>query len=307
MKFFLCLFLFLFLTKEASSSTTIISLSKTDKTDKDFPYVGSLINMNNGTGGSGTVIGDGSFVITARHVITSDGSKKGMLLDSSNFLFIAENKLVSIDEVYGHPFCDLAILKLSEKLSTAAKISQRRSITGIEFYGVGFGKGCKDPKFNSINWDVPYGTKRVYKNTIQSVETYIEFNYGYVQKERNIVFVLKNISTLGQDRGAIQGEGMHGPGDSGGGLFISSYNHENHLIGIISAIGTEPVIFGIATDALNCKEWITQIVPDAFEAQKIEATSSSSVLKHKPSFKVDTYNEYVIPNKRRIRIKKQLA
>jgi len=245
----------------AEASVTVIPLGPKDKKADDFPYVGSVVNLVNNAAGSGSVIGDGTFVLTARHVITHNGSERGMLLDASNFAFNLNGKTYFVDRVYGHSTDDLAILKLKENAGKAVPIYNKNPI-GQTFYGVGFGKSSSCPSYDDIKWDVAYGTKRVYKNTFTWLQEEVSLNNGCFSVVDSFGFSLHRPETLFSPNGAIEGEGMHGPGDSGGPTLILD-GDTYKIAGIMISMTVTPPYSGYIARVDTNLWWIKSVIePD---------------------------------------------
>lgn len=260
------LFVFLFLSANfTEASVTLKPLCKYDKEINDFPFVGKVINVQDLSAGSGVVIGDGSFVLTARHVITHDGSQRGMLLDASNFSFFINEKSYSVEKVYGHDYSDIAILKLNEKIKDTVKIVNSDDILGKTFYGVGFGKSSSLPSAKEIEWNLPYGDKRIYKNKFHARIKQLTVNSSFeIVEEQTIAFYLEGIKEE-----IMPGQGIHGPGDSGGGIFILNADNTFSLVAVITALTPKEPIIGVMADLFSCKKWIESIAPDSFGIQSV--------------------------------------
>jgi len=256
--------LFYFLTllatfNVADASVTLVPLSSNDKTIHDFPFVGKVMNINTHSAGSGTVIGDGLFVLTAKHVVTDDRKSTGLLLEGSNFIFEIDDKNYDIERVYGAPNSDIAILKLVEPCPYYIDKLYDGMYIDTEFYGVGYGSGCIEACSHLLTWDMIYGIKRIYKNKFvfaSSVEIIIR-NETII--EQYLHFILHDPETLGQPFGAIEGEGLHGPGDSGGGIFVVK-NGEIYLAGVICAISQGVLPYrGIVAGIHENRNWIEAV------------------------------------------------
>lgn len=294
-------------SKPAFSSVTIVPLKANDKAIDNFPFVGMMINVSNNSCGSGTVIGDGSFVLTARHVVTHNGSDIGMLLDGSNFVFVIGDKKYKVLNVYGHPSADIAIVKIDGIHQQSAKLSFSTRFIGKEFYGTGYGKGSSSTTSKCIDWNLEYGTMRIYKNKMDTEFINLKISGSNITMTRVFIFSLSDPDTLGKNDGAIEGEGMHGPGDSGGGIFVIE-DGELHLFGVISALTQEAPYTGFVHDVSACKEWIESIAKNAVAIPKLQAPDEQNIqiniigeaLKS-PSPKVDTPFTPFLNNERRRR------
>jgi hypothetical protein len=255
---------------------TVIPLNSNDKNAQDFPFVGSLVNINTGASGSAVVIGDGSHIITARHVITHDGTQEGLVLEGANFVFTLEGEGFLVERVFANESSDVAILKLIKKAPCSIKLYNSEDSLNKDFYGVGFGKGSTMACSNLIIWDLPYGTKRIFKNTILGSRYEIRISNNKITLEKKLFFVLRESGNSFYK--PIEGEGMHGPGDSGGGIFINN-NGNMELVAIINSILPQSPIAGFVADLYYCKSWIESIVPNSFaDKQSIKLKIDPSIV-----------------------------
>jgi hypothetical protein len=110
-------------TSFANASVTLVPLKNTDKNVSDFGCVGRITNILGGSVGSATIVGDGSFIITARHITTLNGTSTELPLPPVGFYFSLEDKHCPIEEIYVHPYADIAIMKLQKTFPNPAKIS----------------------------------------------------------------------------------------------------------------------------------------------------------------------------------------
>lgn len=281
----------------ANASVTIVPLNPKDKTSQDFSFVGSVVNINDFSCGSGTVIGDGSFILTSKHVITDNGTANGLVLDPSNFAFVIEGTGYIVEKIYANNPNDIAILKINMKYPVAIKLHASNNLVGKDFYGAGFGKSSSNPKYNKIDWDIEYGEMRIFKNTITERTISITVKDSKIKIENDYIFYLRDPAS----RLAIEGEGIFGPGDSGGGIFINNCG-QIELIGVIKAISLEHPIMGYFVDIHSCKDWICKIVPDAFCEEKVISPNLASVVFGNKSLKADSCIA-IFEKKRRLRVK----
>jgi hypothetical protein len=234
-------------------------LCENDKKAEDFTYVGGIQNILTGGAGSAVIIGEGQYLITARHCLTLSGTVEGQVVCAEALIYFDNQNSYHVSEVYASEKADLAICKLNVKLKSYAKIIPELLVDD-EFYGVGLGKSSSQINFEKMDFDLPYGTKRVFKNNVlgqmmkqrcfdNSEKSYLL--HFYMMRNEN--------SPFGEP---ILGEGMHGPGDSGGGMF-TYYNGELCLFAIICSTYYEKPLTGFGVDLFTNLDWIEKIVPNA--------------------------------------------
>ena len=240
---------------QSDSSIVTVPFGAKDKTINDFPYVGGFLNKD-GLASSAVVLKGGKFAITAKHSVTIDGSIDGEISSISDLFYViredGKSTLCKVMSVHPHPELDIAIVELAEPLSFGAK-TRTDVVNGEIFYGVGYGmtSGNSDeypPKFDKYD-----AKKKVFRNRLM-----IEGD--------SLSFDLSKKETLGQDGGAITGEGMIGMGDSGGGMFVE-YHGELFLVGILESStmnsDSDGNVFllgsGVWVNA-ECNKWIESIV-----------------------------------------------
>jgi hypothetical protein len=292
----------------ASSAVVVNEMCKYDKNISDFPFVGGIYNLRTQGAGTASIIGKGRYVITARHCVTSEGQIEGDTEKPENLMFITNTHNYRISDVYACADSDIAICKLATPSESYVQLKKPiKLMLEEEFYGAGVGKGCSTVSYESLNFDLPYGTLRIFKNAIQGaiVKTFTDecknqhkfILYYYVLRDPK--------SPLGPQS---LGEGMHGPGDSGGGLFVFE-DDALQLFAIISSIVVESPITGFAADVGENSVWIRSIVPDAFDDSRHVPTLSMFVphlrnsAKTYPSPRFADYTaRYVIADFRRVKI-----
>ncbi len=261
-------FLFIILIQIMSSSIAsviVIPFSEKDKKVQDFPFVGKIINTKANGAGSATVIGAGNFLLTSRHLVTEDCSVDGKVLESNNFIFILENVTYDIEKIYADEDADLAILKLKKTCPYFVD----KFFNGIEmgevFYGVGFGRSTTDPYSKNITWDIPYGTKRIYKNRFVFYNDLDTMRYA-ANNQDTLSFVFHRFgffdyysNKFEKNFQPVTGEGIHCFGDSGGGIFIVT-KKGICLVGIISSFSKSGSIYkGSIASIKSKKKWIKEI------------------------------------------------
>lgn len=182
-----------------------------------FPCVGK-VGHSDGMGGStfdctGTVVGNGMFVLTARHCL--DG-----ITDPQDARFNLNGTTYFGFDIMRHPTADIAIIKLGVMLSDAYPLyCPTGSTTGLQFCGVGFGYSSNPGGMATSVWDGVYGTKRVFYNVIDGPDTGL-------RGEPTVQYSL----TIPN---GIAGEGLHGPGDSGGPMLYND-NGMLKVMGVLS-------------------------------------------------------------------------
>lgn len=227
---------------------------------KDFPFVGGIYNKHTKSAGSAVVIGLGEFIITARHCVTTSLDIAGDAVCVDDIVFIVEDKNYAISQIVLNPDADLAICRLVEPHTSSVKMFPYLTLSD-EFYGVGVGRGASKINYDKLDFDLPYGTKRVFKNEMQGLimKTFVD----ELRTERKFVMYYYMLREKSFFENQIMGEGMQGPGDSGGGLFLY-HDQQIKLIGIISSVSDERPIAGFAVELTTQKEWIESVVANTF-------------------------------------------
>jgi hypothetical protein len=214
-----------------------------------FPCVGQVGHRNTTTGGndfdcSGTIVGNGMFVLTARHCL--DG-----ITDPQDAKFRVGDTTYSGFDIMRHPTADIAIIKLGVMLSDAYQLyCPTGSTTGTQFCGVGFGFSSNPGGTATSVWDGVYGTKRVFYNVIDGPDTGL-------RGEPTVKYSL----TIPN---GIAGEGLHGPGDSGGPMLYND-NGMLKVMGVLSYGNGTAATFqprpGVSAGGPLVDEWTKTRVP----------------------------------------------
>lgn len=233
----------------------------------DFPCVGKIGRPNPNDPNldsfdcSGTVVGNGMFVLTARHCVTTDGTITGPVMNAADFRFQmgdvgSGNPVYRAASIIAHPNADIAVVKLRDVMFPDAyqlycPPTNAPPEDGISVCGVGFGRGSSAGGTSTSLWDLPYGNKRVFYNLVDSVGP------GPLAGQGRVINISITIP------GGVNGEGGAGPGDSGGPLFIN--DGTGLKIGGVISSGTGPGPRpGTTTEAVSVrdyKDWIMAQIP----------------------------------------------
>lgn len=296
--FLFSLVLCIFTSIRAYCGVTLLPLCENDLKTTDFRFVGQLINMNSGVVGSAVAIGNGKFIVTAKHCVTHNGKLDGMLLDGSNFVYIQGEKYVTINKFWSNEACDIAIGLLNDAVPHTVRIANDQIPEGATFYGAGFGKSCSILNDKKLDFDIDYGTLRVFKNTIKGHFEDVQFHIFRSLHLSQVYYF--NLRFPGSQFGEpIQGEGMPGPGDSGGGLFVNN-NGKIELFAIISAIKVDAPFYGYATDLFSQKKWIQILVGDSFSCEnEVSIVANARYL----NLMSQTFEQFAISDRKRLQIK----
>lgn len=264
MKKYILIFILLFLlpSYNIDGSVVVNPACHLDLKSRDFPFVGGIYNKHTKSAGSAVVIGLGEYIITARHCVTTTLDIAGDAACVDDIIFIGDDKNYAISQIILNPHADLAICRLLEPHTSSVKIFPYLTLND-EFYGVGVGRGASAINYNKIEFDLPYGTKRVFKNEMQGL-IMKTFKDEYEQDQKFVMYYYM-LREKSFSENQIMGEGMQGPGDSGGGLFLY-HDQQIYLIGIISSVADERPIAGFSVELTTQKEWIDSVVSNAFSS-----------------------------------------
>lgn len=262
MKKYVIIFVLLFLipSNNIKGGVVVNPACQLDLKSKDFPFVGGIYNKHTKSAGSAVVIGLGEYIITARHCVTKTLDIAGEAACVDDVIFIGDDKNYAITQIILNPNADLAICRLLEPHTSSVQIFPYLTLND-EFYGVGVGRGSSIINYEKLEFDLPYGTKRVFKNEMQGLimKTFRDEK----QQDQKFVMYYYLLRDKSFFENQIMGEGMQGPGDSGGGLFIY-VDQQIYLIGIISSVSDERPIAGFSVELTTQKEWIDSVVQNAF-------------------------------------------
>ena len=209
--------------------------------------VGAMVRQDNGTGNavpytanvaayvpggtcSGTVIGNGAYVITAKHCTT--GSDTGAGYSFAN----AAGQTINGDAtraVYRNPTLDIAIVPLAGTFSSWMQVYTGTYNVNDVFTFVGVGVGATTA--GSGVFDLGSGTFRVGQNKVTTT--------GNSSSDMTFAFDLNGANSVGGS------EAQAGFGDSGSGSFVT-INGTNYLIGVNVAIsvGTVPYQYNFTNE-----------------------------------------------------------
>lgn len=266
------LFLLTIITPLAYPSIRVLEMPKKDKTEQDFRSVGFILNAY-GVNGSGVLVGPNrDYVITAKHVITKKLEIGAEIVEPDDLRFYlfgtTEVTVCDVEEIITEDKWDIAILKINNP-------SVHKEVKGVLvipdeafmldndiFYGVGFGLDSKNPEKRPTKYDESGPRNRmIFKNRVDRIFK----NNGL------FTYTLSDPSTFEASNGAIDGEGLVGPGDSGGGAFIE-YKNEFLLSGIFVSLtvnqwndGENIFVFEegqtVNLSDPNVNEWLRSVLP----------------------------------------------
>ena len=210
---------------------------------------------------SAVAVLDGRHILTTRHCVTASGVIVGETRDASGFRFEAAGVTYRGVEVFADFGGDLALIRLDGVAPDAFglwDIETQGSEQGLDFQGVGFGVTDSD---GDGQWGPGGdGVKRVFTNRVDEIADGTIAGQGPVLRYD---FDLTPGSS--GDSGVGELEGIHGPGDSGGGAFIVEPLDGNTLLlaGLMSSAG-DPVngATGSLIQVSNYREAITAAVPE---------------------------------------------
>ncbi|MDW8052244.1 MAG: trypsin-like serine protease [Armatimonadota bacterium] len=230
-----------------------------------FAAVGKV--LSNVAAGSGTVIANGWWVLTAAHVVA------GANLQSVRFEIgqaVYQAQAVYIHPNYSGIANDIALIELSAPVMgvTPAQIYTGSNELGAIGHSVGFGNtgtGATGQQNNT------YGTKRAMQNIIDVIGDIV--NNQFVPNPNGTFFLSDfdspagNTNTLGvfgSSPTPLGLEGMGAPGDSGGPVFIQVGNGW-FIAGVHSFITNSSAVYGTVLGSIRVSRyasWINSVVPE---------------------------------------------
>lgn len=206
------------------------------------------VGVRDGYDGCGTAVFGGQYVLTAAHLVTTNGQ----LYPASDVTFRLGGISYAVSSILSDFGADLALLRLtSTSLDYAQLYTGQADQRGQVFAGVGYGQTDAD---GNGSWGPGgNGVKRVFQNIVDDVMTSPIPGQG-------VVLRYDFDKTSGDSLGNI--EGLHGPGDSGGGLFLWN-GAEYQLAGVLSSSG-DPInaATGSAVDILPYASLLSAAVPE---------------------------------------------
>lgn len=201
----------------------------------DFPGVGLFghIGLGSSPACSAVAIGDGSHVLTTRHCVTLSGGISGATRPAGDFWFQAGGGVFRGVEVFADFDADLALVQLDSVVPDAYDLWTPDLPTelGQTFRGVGL--GANDPNGNGVWGPGGEGVKREFANTFDAISPGSIAGQGEVLRYDFDLLSAGHIGDL---------EGLHGPGDSGGGAFLADPSGgESWLLAGVMSSSTQPV------------------------------------------------------------------
>jgi len=178
------------------------------------------------TCGSCVAIGDGSWIITAAHVLPDYKTAHYV----ASFIYKDPHEYV-IDKVIVHPVYDIALCHLNRRSPQPYEISSKRMPLGTVFYSGGYGRSSRETDIDTIKYEIGPGDLVVFKNIIE------ESTFDPVSLAELDTYDL----SCPEESRTLPGEGIIGPGDSGGGNFVYQ--------------GTRPILIGISVSMGFTSHW----------------------------------------------------
>lgn len=217
---------------------------------QDF-YTTGLVERSDGFYGSCVVIHDGQWILTAAHMVDNPDAFYTVslpYLDSHDFI---------IDTIYRHPFEDIALCHLNRPAPRCAPISFTKLLVGQRFYGAGYGRSSIDPDPNFILFNRNDQNLRIISNKIEHLTNDVE----------NLIVLNDCPHTADYDIDcpeslfSVEGEGIVGPGDSGGGIYIYQ-GRKPYLVGItVSFFYSNRGLNGCFVYLSAYQDWINEVLP----------------------------------------------
>lgn len=269
LKFLLC-FVFLFPVK-AYSSVRILPQT-TEQKNEDHSFVGVLLNLNGFTG-SCFFVGDGEYVITARHMVTENGTISGNVTSLDNIKIIAiqddqNSDILDVTWMRIHESSDICILKVNKKWKHFISLPNHIQIYNENdiFTGVGFGLDSTTPEVRPTVYDKRNTHRLSFQNRIKEP---VQLGFDYIPDV--FYFDLSKPSTYNDPSGAVDGEGIIGFGDSGGCAYVN-VNGKKVAVGIFSCLiiattsTDETIEMGMAVDLSSpiILEWLQEYLPKEY-------------------------------------------
>lgn len=218
----------------------------------DYPGVG-LLGDGRGFNASATVILDGKHILTARHAVTTDGTLSGPLKDASVLRFKLDGAMYAGVELFADFGADLAVVRLDGIAPHSYELWDPAlgSELGQVFMAVGFGDTDSD---RDGRWGPGgRGSRRLFANRID------EIRIGGLAGQ-GMVLSYDFDKDSGDSVGGL--EGIAGPADSGGGVFLP-WGNDHLLVGVLSSSG-DPVsgASGSAVRVADYAQAIYAVVPE---------------------------------------------
>ncbi len=238
----------------------------------DYPGVGQL-GDSGGFDASATAILGGGYVLTARHAVTTDATISGPLKAAFNLRFKLDGITYSGVEVFADFGADLAVVRLDGAASYSYGMwdGTKGTELGQTFLAVGFGDTDSD---GNGRWGPGgRGSKRLFANRIDDIRA------GGLAGQGTILRY--DFDKNGGDWvGGL--EGIAGPADSGGGVFLP-WGGSYLLAGVLSSSG-DPVN-GAGGSAVRVAEYaqaIEAVVPEPSALSVLFVVVSAFLVRRHP-------------------------
>jgi hypothetical protein len=178
--------------------------------------------------GSASAFNGGRHILTARHLVTTDGTIGGGLKSPSSLRFQLDDSIaVAGSNVFASFDADLAIVELATQVNASFNLWLGASgdEVGATFTAVGF--GGTDSDGDGLWGPSGFGSKRLFENKVNAIQSGTIVGQGQILR-------YDFDKTSGDPVGPL--EGIHGPGDSGGGAFLFD-GTQYMLAGVMSSSG----------------------------------------------------------------------
>lgn len=238
----------------AMASAIVVPAPMTPTIDT-FPSVGK-VGDKDGFFCTGTVM-NGNHILTARHCVTTDRKAGGPLRPAAQLRFMLGTVTFSGTVLTAPNNADVAVFKINGSFNVPTlPLYTMTNEVSMDFVGVGYGLGSSNPGKPDSTWDLPFGTKRLWFNHFDMV-------VPGILGEHTLQFDLDDPTTLNMMGGAISGEGITAPGDSGS-PYLKLVDMKYFIAGVHS-YGPDAPTIGTTAGGVRVSSflaWIANAVPE---------------------------------------------